>query len=118
MEEEPSHPPISKAYRRMEVEKFYEAIQKIQDEIGQGSGQGSSYKKKEKLANPKHHTKKREDPRAMTTREEREEMAPKKNLKLKGEAFKKSTKRLKKRKEGRRERWKSSQKKCKMQKKI
>ena len=69
MEEEPSVPPLTEAYKRMKVERVNEAIQKVREEAGQRGG----YKKREKMLDPERQTKHKEDPREKVAREEREE---------------------------------------------
>lgn len=52
---------VSEVYKRMKVENVYKAIQKVRDV----AEQSSTYNKGERLVNREHHTKKREDPKAM-----------------------------------------------------
>ena len=64
MEEEPSVPPMTKAYKRMKAKRVYEAIQKVRDEAGQRGG----YKKREKMVDLESRTKHKEDPWETATR--------------------------------------------------
>ena len=65
MEEEPSITPLSETHKRRENERVYEAVQRARD-----IGQGSTYKRKEKMVDPECHKKHHEDPREVAEREE------------------------------------------------
>ena len=68
MPEEPSITPLSETFKRREVERVYEAVRKA-GEIGQQK----TYKRKVKTVDPERRTKRKEDPREVEARGEREE---------------------------------------------
>lgn len=69
MPEEPSVKLLSETYKRREAERVYEAMRKARE-----IGQEATYKWKEESVDPERRTKRREDPREVEARGEREEM--------------------------------------------